>query len=331
MAKEERSRVRRRRRGCLGGCLTNLLLTLGLAALVFVGACVLGFVAIDPQTGKPALSMSGAGIEGLSFEGAMESISGVIAAAPDWAYGVEREGMTIKTLRAGKGEAILVCCDGYTMLVGAGSGSGVTLCGQMLLCGVNRLDAAAALSSGDTQLGGMKAAIALGKPGYLLLQDSQVKGAAYNRMISAAQDNGAQIIAARQGLSFALGRGRVTVIGPTRTLHTDEADDGLSLRIDYGQTSVLIMGGVSAVGEGEILRSGVNVRADALICAQGGGEGATSLPFVQAVSPRIAVMTGGAANSVRVRLQKHGAQVYTMEEHGVMTLRSDGQTLEMIP
>ena len=52
-----RSHVRKRRQGCLSGCLTRLLLTLGLCALLFVGACVLGLVRIDPATGAPALSL----------------------------------------------------------------------------------------------------------------------------------------------------------------------------------------------------------------------------------------------------------------------------------
>ena len=38
MAREGRSHVRKRKKGCLVGCLTNLLLVLGVAALLFVSA-----------------------------------------------------------------------------------------------------------------------------------------------------------------------------------------------------------------------------------------------------------------------------------------------------
>ena len=41
---EKRSHIRRRKKGCLTGCLTNILLVLGVAAAIFVGAHVLGFV-----------------------------------------------------------------------------------------------------------------------------------------------------------------------------------------------------------------------------------------------------------------------------------------------
>ena len=48
---------RRRKKGCITGCLTNFLLVLGVLALLFVGAHVLGFVENDPETGAPSLSV----------------------------------------------------------------------------------------------------------------------------------------------------------------------------------------------------------------------------------------------------------------------------------
>lgn len=330
----ERSHVRKRRRGCLTGCLTNILLLLGVVALVFVGACVLGFVKNDPETGAPSLSFESIGIEGLP-ELSLPEIKwspekGI--SLPEWAYGVTPSGMTVKTLRTSAGEAVLVCCDGYTMLVGAG-GNGLLLGAQLLLCGVNRLSVAVASSSEEEQTGGMATVISLAKPDYLLLQDSQTKGKAYNAMIASAEKSGkTQVLPASQGMTFQMGRGRVTVVGPARTAHTDERNDGLSLRVDYGVTGVLIMGAVTAQGEQELVLSGAPLAADALIGARGGSEEGTCLELVNAVKPKIALLTGESpANAVRIRLQKAGAEVYTAKEYGVMTLYSDGQTLSVEP
>ena len=112
-----------------------VLLLLGLCAIVFVGACVLGVVENDPETGKPSFSLGGmledvslpdlsdielpSGADGLQ-DAAQKAISGMNA----WPYAVRQNGLTVKTLRAGKGEAVLVCADGYTMLLGGGSGMG---------------------------------------------------------------------------------------------------------------------------------------------------------------------------------------------------------------
>lgn len=338
MSREGRSYVKRRRRGCLGGCLVNVLLVLGAAALLFVGACVLGVIENDPETGKPSIV-----IENITNIEALENIKMPDIELPEislpedislpgWAYGVSREGLTVKTLRAGEGEAVLVCCDGYTMLVGSGA-NGLTTIGQLLLCGVTRLSAAVAPCAEEGAIGGMASVLAVTKPDYLLYQDSQVKNEAYNKMISAAQKTGrTQLLVPAHGLTFSLGRATVTVIGPTRKLHTDERDDGLSIRVDYGNTSVLIMGTITSGGEKELLLSGVNLDADVLICARGGSADATSSEFAGRVTPSIALLTGeDPAESVKITLERAGADVYTAKDHGVMTVVSDGYQVTAKP
>ena len=343
MARAERSHVRKRRRGCLGGCLTRIVLLLGLCALLFVAACVLGFVKNDPVTGKPELSLEGVQLDGLAGielpEGLediqlpdVSSLAGKVQ-LPKWPFGVSPSGLTVKTLRAGDGEAVLVCADGYTMLVGGGSGMGAGVCAQLLLCGVRHLNVVVATSSDQQQIGGLPLMLRLMPPDYLLFRDSQVKAAAYNRLMDTAEKMpGIQRIPPQTGLTFSLGRGTVTVIGPARTPHTDGRDDGLTLRVDYGGTSVLIAGSITQNGERELITSRVNLRADALICARGGSEEASCTEFVSAVSPGIALMTGkDPANAVKVRLTRVGAEVFAAEEYGAMTLFSDGQTVTVQP
>ena len=227
---EKRSHIRKRKKGCLTGCLTNILLVLGVASAIFVGAHVLGFVKTDSTTGAPIISFDHIGLENLpeiKLDGIkLPDLSGWTKQLPKWAYHVESSGLTVKTLRAGDGEAVLVCADGYTLLLGAGSGSGVTLCAQTLLSGVNRLSAAVAMSAEDAQLGGMSAAMTLFKPEYLFVQNTQTKGKAYARMMDTAEKQGVKLVTADQGLAFTLGRATVTFIGPARKQHTDSRDDG---------------------------------------------------------------------------------------------------------
>lgn len=336
MAGKARSHVRKRRQGCFGGCLMRIVLFLGLCALLFVLACAVGVVRIDETTGAPTV-----GFDGVQLPQAVKDLNppqidlssldlGDLP-LPKWAYGVEESGLTVKTLRTRGGEAVLVCCDGYTMLLGAGD-SGLLTAGQLLLCGAKNLNVAAAMSLEEGQIGGMNAVLALTKPGYFLYPDTQTKTVRYNAMIDAAHKGGAQLIAPEQGLTFSLGRATVRVVGPKYKHHPDERDDGLSVRVDYGNTSVLIMGTVTQAAERELISSGAPMNADVLICGMGGGEEATSNVLVTSVSPDIALMTGEEpANSVRVRLERIGCKVYTAAEHGVMTVTSDGQTISIKP
>ena len=331
-----RSHVKKRRRGCLGGCLTKIILLLGLCALLFVGACVSGVVSIDQETGAPQVSFEDvklpSALENMTLpELDLSALSAKGFSLPGWEYSLTPSGLTVKTLRAGGGEAVLVCCDGYTMLLGAGE-NGLLTAGQMLLCGVKNLSVAAMLSVESGQMGGMNAVLALGKPAYFLYPDTQTKTSAYNVLLERAQQGGAQLISPEQGLTFSLGRATVRVIGPKYKHHKDERDDGLSIRIDYGQTSVLVMGTITQAAERELISSGAPLDADVLICARGGAEEATSLQLVEAVTPQIALMTGKEpANSIKVRLERTGCKVYTVKENGVMTLVSDGQDITLHP
>ena len=131
----EHSHVKKRRRGCLSGCLVKIVLLLGAAALLFVAACSVGVIQNDPETGAPYVTLEGLGFAGLSLPelSGMEMPSLAGLNLPAWAYRVNPSGLTVKTLRAGDGEAVLVCSDGYTMLLGAGEGKGLLLAGQLLL------------------------------------------------------------------------------------------------------------------------------------------------------------------------------------------------------
>lgn len=211
---------------------------------------------------------------------------------PKWAYGVNANGLTVKTLRAGDGEAVFVCADGYTMLLGAGSGTGAALCGQLLLCGANHLSAAVAMSSEDEQLGAMKLALGMTKPDYLFCAADADQGKGLCADDRRGEKQGTQIVFAAQNMTFTLGRARVTFIGPARTQHTDSRDDGLTLRIDYGQTSVVVTGCITSNGEKEIVSSGATAACDALIVSRGGTEAATCAEWVEAAKPKVALITG---------------------------------------
>ena len=322
MAREKRSRIRRRG-GCFVGCLTRLIALLGFAALIFVAAHLLGFVQTDEETGRPVLNLGG-GAVALPSGGQ----GGGFANLPSWPYGIRSEGMTLKVLRGGEGQALLLCCDGYTALIGGGSsrfGAGL----QMLLCGAFRLDAALAPASGQKDAAGLAFAVGIGHPAYLFYTDTQTRTGAWQNLLRAAKD--ADCLVPTPGMSFTLGRGTVTFLGPVRTGHPEEEDDSLSLRVDYGDTGVLIPGGITGAGEAELLASGANLKANVLITAGDGRGGATGERWIAAAAPEFALLTGDVSESVRGRLTQGGAKVFSLSEYGVMTVYSDGSDVQVIP
>ena len=326
MSREKNSRIRRRH-GCLGGCLTRLIAFLGFLALLFVGIHFLGLVQNDDETGQPRLTFGNETI--LPFPSDFgNGFSTLLSSVPSWPYHMKSEGLTLKILRGGKGQALLLCCDGYTAIIGGGSGA-YSAGLQMLLCGVSRLDAAIAASSDVKDTGGMAFAIQIGHPSFLFYTDTQTRTSEWTRMVEASQKS--RCIVPTPGLSFNLGRGRITFIGPGYYGHADDEDDSLSLRIDYGTTGILVPGRISGEGESELLAGGTALNADILVVANGDASGTMGNAFLSSVAPTIAVCTGEIDWRTRARLQSLGARVYTILENGVMTISSDGTNVVINP
>ena len=302
------------------GCLARILVPLGMAALLFVLACMTGLIVI--RDGKPVLSLETVhvpevGDAGKALEGVGKTLSGL-----SWPYSLKSSGLTVKTLRAGKGMATLVCADGYTMLVDAGSGAYSAVL-QAYLCGVRQLQVALATGSEDAYLGGMAKAVTMLHPQYLLYQDSQTKGSAYNAMLEAAREAGTSAMVPKTGMSFMLGRARVTCIAPLWTPHVESRDDSLVFRVDYGNSSVLLGGTLTAQGMQELAQSRQDLSADLVICPRGGREEAWDASFFQKPAPKTAFLAKDADNMVQLRLLSLGMQV---KSGTVLTAWSDGET-----
>ena len=335
MAREKHSTIERRRHGCLGGCLIRLLVLLGLAAFIFVAGCMTGIISNDSVTGKPTLTLGNIHAPEMGdltgeLGRALESITGFFGGIKNikWPFGISANGLTVKALHAGDGESFLICADGFTMIADAGSGTGNLISAEMLLSGVNQLTAAAALSSDDTNVGGMSTLLSRYKPQYFFYQNTQTKSKSYDKMLEAANRAGSESIVAQSGLSFTLGRGRVSVIGPVSTNHSVSADDGLSLRIDYRNTRILILGTILQSGGRELVRwQREAMPADVLILGSGGS--AVSSELLDLVHPRYVIVAGKQDDAAVSRIRTTGYQTFSVKENGTIQVYTDGTTLRV--
>ena len=333
MGRGKHSVIQKQHRGCLTGCLTRVLVLLGIAALAFVLACMTGIITNDEQTGEPKISFEN--VHAPDLDRFHLDISGIQKLTGEWAkklpgfnwsYAVPAQGLTVKLLHAGKGECMLVCSDGYIMIADAGSASGYWISGQMLLGGVKHINVLAALSSDDTNIKGMKTLLSLFKPEYLLYQNTQVKSEAYSRMMETAEKQaGLQKMPASLGMSFRLGRADVSIIGPRSTYHSNSMNDGLSLCLKYGQSRILILGTVLSDGALELNAAGNPIRADVLIAGNGGS--ALSAQLLDAVKPQYVLVAGKPDEAAISRARTWGADVRTVKENGVMTVHTDGEQI----
>ena len=114
--------------------------------------------------------------------------------------------------------------------------------------------------------------------------------------------------------------------------HRSDNNRSLVLLVRIGELRILLPADIEAPAEQWLLDSGLDLRADALVLPHHGSKSSSSQAFVEAVQPRVAIVSAGAGNRrgqpyAEVLARYGGALLYRTDEHGDITLRSDGERL----
>ncbi len=107
-------------------------------------------------------------------------------------------------------------------------------------------------------------------------------------------------------------------------------DKSIVARLDYGENSFLFTGDIESGAEREILEGGENIEVDVLKIAHHGSKYSTSEEFLDAVSPKTAVISVGAKNSyghpteaVLTALNSRGIKIFRTDENGDIVYSCD--------
>jgi len=146
----------------------------------------------------------------------------------------------------------------------------------------------------------------------------------------------------RQGERIWLGAVAVTVLNPpavylrgsARGPDSDENNNSVVLRLDWGLTSFLFTGDLEQEGERALLAGRQPLRHLVLKVAHHGSRYSTTDEFLEAAQPVLAVISVGARNPFRHprpetldRLRRAGARLYRTDRDGAIVVETDGATL----
>jgi competence protein ComEC len=117
-----------------------------------------------------------------------------------------------------------------------------------------------------------------------------------------------------------------------------ENNRSLVLRLTHGAVSFLFTGDIEQEADSVLLQTGGHLRATVLKVPHHGSRTSSSEPFVRAVDPRIAVFSvqrdsrfGHPHPRVLERYRALGVHIFRTDEHGAVTVRTDGQSLWVEP
>ncbi len=241
-------------------------------------------------------------------------------------------------LNVGQGDCAIVLCDGEAMVIDGGPKSASSLVYSYIRNTLDRtqIDYIVSTHPHIDHVGGLAAVLNAAQVDLLLTPVKEWESEAFKDMIKYAEEQGTVIDIPYQYDTLKLGGATVTILlcWPEAIQYGRTNDSSIVLRIDYGETSFLFTGDAEEWAEEMLLQDQVNLKADVLKVAHHGSPYTTSKQFLEAVSPKYAVISVGKDNKyghphadVLERLQEAGAIILRTDELGTIIIKSDGTTL----
>lgn len=117
-----------------------------------------------------------------------------------------------------------------------------------------------------------------------------------------------------------------------RELSKKKNDNSLVIKLTYGKVRILLTGDIEGKTERYLINTGIDIDADILHVPHHGSKTSSSVQFLNAVSPKIAVVSCGLNNSyghphksVLSRYESRDVQVFRTDKQGAITMRTDGK------
>ena len=167
----------------------------------------------------------------------------------------------------------------------------------------------------------------------------------YADVLAATRDARARWHRVRPGDTLAVDGVRLLALAPDSAWTAGLDDPNLSsvvVRVEYGAVRFLLTGDAEAAEEDWLVRRATtggpdaNLAADVLKVAHHGSATSSTASFLDAVRPRLALVSVGAGNmyghpspTVVARLRATGADVRRTDADGTLVIRTDGRTIQV--
>jgi competence protein ComEC len=228
----------------------------------------------------------------------------------------------VVVLDVGQGLAVLVRSQGSTLLVDTGPPDGAVVRALDAVGAPRRIDTVVLTHADADHAGGLARLRERYEVGRVLgstetLRDRKVDGDTLDI-----------------GDRITVGTWRLTALGPPPEASkvASENDRSLVLVAESGARRVLLTADIEVAGEAWLVASGWPLRADVEVVPHHGSKTSSSVPFTQAVSPAVAVVSVGARNSyghpaAEVLARYEGSRLLRTDLAGTVTLATDGTRL----
>lgn len=246
--------------------------------------------------------------------------------------------MAVHFIDVGQADSILITMKDAAMLIDAGNNEDSQLVVDYIKDrGITALDYVVATHPHEDHIGGMDAVINAFEVKSIIMPRVESTTKTFEDVLEAISNKGLKVTPPVPGTKYLLGEAEFTILAPNSEAYEDTNDYSVVIKLQYGATSFLFTGDAGFESEEEMLEKGYDLRTDLLKVAHHGSKYSTSMKFLEAVQPKIAVISVGEDNDYGhpapetiQRLRQAGAEIYRTDESGTIIATSDGKAIRML-
>ncbi len=250
-------------------------------------------------------------------------------------------GMSVHFVDVGQGDCTIIESDGKYILIDTGEADmGQRVINYLNNLGVETLTYCIATHPHSDHIGSMAQVLSEFNAETLIMPElSEVNiptTSTYEKFLLSAEENCDEIIAAEAGYTYSAGEVEIQILGPC---DQDEDLNNMSVvaKVSYGESSFLITGDCSFDEEDDIMDNYYNqLDSDVLKVGHHASAGSTSVDWLEAVEPDIAVISVGEGNSyghptkkVLDNLADFDCEVYRTDKSGSIVFETDGKSIAL--
>lgn len=243
--------------------------------------------------------------------------------------------LKVHFIDVGQADSILVQCGNENMLIDAGNNDDENVLKTYLgNLGITEFKYVIGTHPHEDHIGSLDYIINSFKIGNVYMPKVTSTTKTFENVVTAMSKQNEKFTTPKVGDTFNIGDAKCTILAPNGTSYESLNSYSIVVKLQYKDTSFLFTGDAEKDSEEEMLKKGLDLKADVLKAGHHGSSTSSSDKFLDAVNPKYSVISVGKDNDYGHphketidKFNKRGIKIYRTDESGTIVASSDGNKI----